>query len=197
MRKFTDSKLLIASHNKGKVREIGELLKPYGLEVISACDLNIEEPEETEDTFEGNALLKAVYCTKHSGLPSLADDSGLVVHALGGAPGIYSARWAGPDRDFAKAMKRVEEELKDKKDHSAHFICSLALAWPDGHSEVFTGRLDGHLTFPPRGLHGFGYDPIFIPNGYDITAGEMDPEQKHAISHRAHAFKQLVEACFG
>lgn len=196
MRKFTDSKLLIASHNKGKVREIGDLLKPFGLEVVSASDLNIEEPEETEDTFEGNALLKAVYCTKHSNLPSLADDSGLVVPALEGAPGIYSARWAGPERDFTKAMNRVEKELKDKTDHSAHFICSLAIAWPDGDSKVFTGRLDGRLIFPPRGEHGFGYDPIFIANGYNITTGQMKPEQKHAISHRAHAFKQLVEACF-
>lgn len=195
MRKFTDSKLLIASHNKDKVHEIGELLKPFSLEVISASDLNIEEPEETENTFEGNSLLKAMYCAKHSNLPSLADDSGLVVPALGGAPGIYSARWAGPKRDFTKGMKRLEKALKGKDDHSAYFICSLALAWPDNHNEVFTGSLGGHLTFPPRGEHGFGYDPIFIPNGYDITVAEMKPEKKQAISHRSHAFNQLIEAC--
>jgi XTP/dITP diphosphohydrolase len=196
MRKFTSSKLLIGSHNKGKVREIQELLKPFGLEVISAADLGMEEPDETEDSFGGNALLKATYCAKHSNLPSLADDSGLVIPALNGAPGIYSARWAGPERDFTKAMGRVEDELKDKDDHSAHFICCLALAWPDGHSEIFTGRWDGTLIFPPRAQHGFGYDPIFVPKGYDKTVAEMKPEQKYALSHRAQAFKQLVEGCF-
>ena len=179
MRKFNDKKLLIASHNAGKVREIKELLAPFGLEIISAADLKIEEPEETEDTFEGNARLKALYCARLSNLPSLSDDSGLVVPALGGQPGVYSARWAGPEKDFNKAMKRLEDELSGKSNRSAYFICTLALAWPDGRVETFEGRWDGMLVFPSRGQNGFGYDPIFIPNGCQITAAEMAPEIKY------------------
>ena len=196
MRKFNDKKLLIASHNAGKVREIKELLAPFGLEIISAADLKIEEPEETEDTFEGNARLKALYCARLSNLPSLSDDSGLVVPALGGQPGVYSARWAGPEKDFKKAMKRLEDELSGKSNRSAYFICTLALAWPDGRVETFEGRWDGMLIFPSRGQNGFGYDPIFIPNGCQITAAEMVPEIKYKSSHRAKAFKKLVDGCF-
>ena len=197
MRKFKDKKLLIASHNAGKVREIKELLLPFGLEIISAADLKIEEPEETEPTFEGNARLKALYCAKASQLPSLADDSGLVIAALDGQPGVYSARWAGPEKDFNKAMKRIEDELFGKNNRSAYFICSLALAWPDGYVQTFEGRWNGMLTFPARGLNGFGYDPIFIPNGSQITAAEMTPQEKQKLSHRAKAFKKLVDECFG
>lgn len=197
MRKFKDKKLLIASHNAGKVHEIKELLLPFGLEIISAADLKIEEPEETEPTFEGNARLKALYCAKASHLPSLADDSGLVIAALDGQPGVYSARWAGPEKDFNKAMKRIEDELFGKNNRSAYFICSLALAWPDGYVQTFEGRWNGMLTFPARGLNGFGYDPIFIPNGSQITAAEMTPQEKQKLSHRAKAFKKLVDECFG
>ena len=197
MRKFNDKKLLIASHNAGKIREIKELLLPFGFEIISAADLKIEEPEETEATFEGNARLKALYCAKASQLPSLSDDSGLVIPALGGQPGIYSARWAGPEKDFNKAIKRVEDELSGKSNRSAYFICTLALAWPDGYVEIFEGRWDGMLIFPARGVNGFGYDPIFIPNGCQVTAAEMLPQEKHKISHRAKAFKKLMDKCFG
>jgi XTP/dITP diphosphohydrolase len=194
-RAFSGDTLVIASHNKGKVREIAELLGGYVTHFPSAGDLGLAEPEETEATFVGNAALKARAAAEASRLPALADDSGLVVPALGGAPGIYSARWARPDKDFAHAMARVEREL-GKGDPAAHFVCALALAWPDGHVEAVEGRLDGSLVFPPRGTRGFGYDPIFIPNGYDITFGEMDPDEKHRISHRADAFRQLVARCF-
>jgi XTP/dITP diphosphohydrolase len=197
MRKFRDKKLLIASHNAGKVREITELLLPFGLEIISAADLKIEEPEENESTFEGNARLKALYCAKASQLPSLADDSGLVVPALNGQPGVYSARWAGPEKDFNMAMQRLESELSGQSNRSAYFICTLALAWPDGYVEIFEGRWDGMLTFPARGANGFGYDPIFIPNGCQVTAAEMMPQEKRKQSHRAKAFKKLVDKCFG
>jgi XTP/dITP diphosphohydrolase len=196
MRKLNEKKLLIASHNSGKIREISALLLPFELEIVSAEQLKIQEPEETELTFEGNARLKAVHCARFSNLPSLADDSGLVIPALGGQPGVYSARWAGPDKDFNKAMKKVEDELTGKNNRSAYFVCTLALAWPDGHAEIFEGRLDGRLTFPGRGLNGFGYDPIFVPNGFQITAAEMTPEEKHKLSHRAKAFKKLVDGCF-
>lgn len=194
-RRFTGDTLVIASHNQGKVREIAALLGDYVAKFPSAGELGLGEPEETETTFIGNAVLKAKAAATASGLPALADDSGVVVPALGGAPGIYSARWAGPDKDFGMAMRRVETELGDS-DRSAHFICALALAWPDGHVETVEGRLDGKLTFPPRGDRGFGYDPIFIADGYDITFGEMDPDEKHRISHRADAFAQLVAKCF-
>jgi XTP/dITP diphosphohydrolase len=198
-RKFTDGKLVIASHNKGKVGEIADLLKYFGVEVVSAESLGLPEPEETGATFVANALLKAHAAAEGSGLPSLADDSGLAVHALGGEPGIYSARWAETPngRDFGVAMERVEAELQGKTDRTAHFICVLALAWPDGHAETFEGCVDGTLVWPPRGEYGFGYDPIFRPDGYDIAFAEMAPGDKHAISHRADAFAKLVAACFG
>jgi len=189
-------KLAIASHNPGKVVEIGELLAPYRIEAIGAGALGLPEPEETEPTFEGNAALKAHAAARASGLPALADDSGLVVPALGGDPGIYSARWAGPKKDFCIAMERVQRELGDK-DRRAHFVAVLALAWPDGEEALFRGEVYGHLTWPPRGERGFGYDPIFIPDGYDETFGEIDPEFKHRISHRGRAFAKLVAACFG
>jgi XTP/dITP diphosphohydrolase len=188
-------RLVIASHNPGKVAEIDALLAPYGIETIGAGALSLPEPEETESTFEGNAELKARAAAERSGLPALADDSGLVVPALGGAPGIYSARWAGPGKDFRAAMERVQRELGGKNRH-AHFVAVLALAWPDGAVETFRGEVHGLLTWPPRGTRGFGYDPIFTADGYDETFGEMDPAHKHTISHRARAFERLVKACF-
>ncbi|MGP1253953.1 MAG: RdgB/HAM1 family non-canonical purine NTP pyrophosphatase [Kiloniellales bacterium] len=192
-------KLVIASHNPGKVREIGDLVAPFGLEVVSAGELGLPEPEETGTSFAANAELKALAAAIGANLPALADDSGLVVPALGGAPGIYSARWAGPGKDFSLAMARVERELNEQaataaKNGSragAHFVCALALAWPDGSVEVFEGRVEGELTFPPRGDRGFGYDPIFLPQGDTRTFGEMDPAEKHGMSHRARAFAQL------
>jgi len=194
-RRFSGDTLVIASHNTGKVREIAALLGAFVAHFPSAGELGLAEPDETETSFIGNAELKALAAATSSGLPALADDSGLVVPALGGAPGIYSARWAGPDKDFGLAMRLVQEELGDG-DRAAHFVCALALAWPDGHAEAVEGRLHGRLVFPPRGDRGFGYDPIFIPDGYDTTFGEMDPQEKHGMSHRADAFRQLVERCF-
>jgi XTP/dITP diphosphohydrolase len=194
-RRFTGDTLVIASHNKGKVREIADLLGAYVKRFPSAGDLGLPEPDETESTFTGNAALKARAAATGSGRPALADDSGLVVPALDGAPGIYSARWAGPNRDFGLAMRRVETEL-GAKDPAAYFVCALALAWPDGQVETVEGEVHGRLVFPPRGGRGFGYDPIFIPNGYDTTFGEMEPQAKHAISHRADAFRKLVARCF-
>lgn len=192
---------MIASHNPGKVTEIAELVQPFGLEVVSAGALGLDEPEETGSSFAENAALKARAAAAASGLPALADDSGLVVPALGGDPGIYSARWAGPTKDFRIAMARVEEGLKGKAaqgeaDRRAHFACALAIAWPDGHVEIFEGQVHGTLVWPPRGTRGFGYDPIFLPDGRDRTFGEMDPDAKHAISHRARAFQRFVDACF-
>ena len=197
-RQFAERQLVIASHNAGKVREIAELLAPFGVEVTSAAALKLPEPEETGTTFLANAELKARAATIAAALPALADDSGLVVEALDGAPGIFSARWAGPTKDFAIAMKRVEDELqaKSRANRRAHFIPALALCWPDGHCESFEGRVDGALVWPPRGHKGFGYDPIFVPNGHALTFGEMEPAAKHAISHRADAFRQLTAACF-
>lgn len=199
-RKFTDKKLVIASHNKGKIGEITELLEPYGVEVVGGPEFNLEEPEETGSTFIENAEIKSRYFAKHTKLPSLSDDSGLTVKSLDGAPGIYSARWAGPKKDFNLAMKKVEEALLEEtrvaEGQGASFICALSLCWPDGHVESFEGKVDGKLTFPPRGDKGFGYDPIFIPRGHDITFGEMDPAKKHTMSHRAHALQKLVKACF-
>ena len=195
-RKFSESKLVIASHNKGKVREIGELLEPFGVEVVSAGDLALGEPVEDGETFIANAVIKAQAAAKESGLPSLADDSGLAVHALEGKPGIHSARWAGPEKDFPAAMEKIEGLIADKSDRTAHFACALALAWPDGHVETFEGMVEGALIWPMRGSQGFGYDPVFVAKGYDITFAEMDPDKKHAISHRANAFKKLVAACF-
>jgi XTP/dITP diphosphohydrolase len=196
VRRFEGDRLVIASHNAGKVREIADLLRPYGVAVVSAAALGLPEPDETGDTFEANADLKALAAATASGLPALADDSGVVVPALGGAPGIYSARWAGPGKDFMVAMRKVEDGLKGQDERSAHFVAVLSLAWPDGHVEHFRGEVHGHLVWPPRGDRGFGYDPIFVPEGGRLTFGEMEPAEKHAISHRARAFTQLVEACF-
>ncbi len=187
-------RLVIASHNRGKVVEIEELLAPFGVEVVSAADLDLEEPEETGDSFTANALLKARAACDASGLPALADDSGLTVPALGGAPGIFSARWAGPNRDFNAAMARLERELAGHSNRKAAFVSVLALAWPNGEARCFEGRIKGTLTFPPRGRNGFGYDPVFVPDGYDVTFGEMDPAEKTAISHRAVAFAKLLAA---
>ncbi|MFN3230759.1 MAG: RdgB/HAM1 family non-canonical purine NTP pyrophosphatase [Alphaproteobacteria bacterium] len=195
-RRFAGGTLVVASHNPGKVREIGDLLRPLGVKAVSAGKLGLDEPEETGTTFIANAELKALAAASAADLPALADDSGLVVHALGGDPGIYSARWAGPGKDFSVAMEKVEAALEGKDDRSAHFTCALSLAWPDGHVDSFEGYVHGALVWPPRGDKGFGYDPVFVANGHDITFGEMDPDRKHAISHRADAFRQLLDACF-
>jgi XTP/dITP diphosphohydrolase len=188
--------LVVASHNPGKVREIRELLEPYGIKTRNAAELNLPEPEETGSTFADNAALKARAAAQASGLLALADDSGLAVEALDGAPGIYSARWAGPQKNFSGAMERVQRELRerDAKDCAAKFICALALAVPSGEIEIFQGEVHGHLEFPPRGEKGFGYDPIFVPDGMSRTFGEIDPAQKHAMSHRARAFEKFIAA---
>ena len=196
------TRLVVASHNAGKVREIDDLLKPFGIDAVSAADLGLPEPEETEESFAGNARLKALAAARASGLPALADDSGLCVDALNGAPGIHSARWAGPQRDFALAMRNVEERLQARKATSpearrAHFICALCLAWPDGTLQVFEGRIDGALVWPPRGENGFGYDPVFQPDGHAETFGEMPPLGKHAMSHRARAFEKFMHLIAG
>ena len=195
-RKFDGGKLVLATHNPGKVVEIGDLLAPFGADLVSADELGLPEPEETGTTFIANAELKALACSEESGLPALADDSGLVVPALGGDPGIYSARWAGPNKDFRSAMQKVEDGLLSEKDRSAHFVSALTLAWPDGHTESVEGKVQGELIWPPRGDQGFGYDPVFVAAGYDMTFGEMDPAVKHKISHRAEAFRKLVDLCF-
>ena len=194
-RRLQENRLVIASHNPGKLREIADLVAPFGIEAVSAAALGLAEPEETGRTFRANAELKALAAAKGAGLPALADDSGLVVTALGGAPGVHSSRWAGPGRDFTRAMARVEEELGESEDRSAYFLCALALAWPDGHVETFEGRVDGILVWPPRGTRGFGYDPVFLPDGENLTFGEMEPARKHAMSHRARAFARMVAAC--
>ncbi len=197
---------MAATHNSGKLREIRELLAPHGVEAVGAADLGLAEPEETGLTFRDNAAIKAEAAARASGQPALADDSGLCVEALGGAPGIYSARWAGGSKDFAAAMARIERELLAKGaplPWRAHFVSALALAWPDGRTETFEGRVDGDLVFPPRGTAGFGYDPIFRPDGHDRTFGEMSAEEKHgipadgslALSHRARAFQKFARAC--
>lgn len=195
-RRFTGDSLVIASHNKGKLREIADLLRPYVAEFVSAGELGLPEPEETGSTFRANAELKALAAATGSGRAALADDSGLAVAALGGRPGIYSARWAGPGKDFRVAMGRVETELGPAADRSAHFVCALSLAWPDGHVETVEGTVHGTLVWPPRGERGFGYDPVFLPDGHAETFGEMEPAAKHAMSHRARAFARLVERCF-
>ena len=195
-RHFDGSRLVIASHNPGKIREIDALLGPLGVTVVSAADLGLPEPEETGSTFAANAEIKARAAADGSGLPALADDSGLAVAALDGDPGIFSARWAGPGKDFAVAMRRVEDALAGNPDRRAHFVCALALCWPDGHCEIFEGTVHGTLVWPARGSRGFGYDPMFVPEGHDMTFGEMDPDHKHRISHRAEAFRKLVEGCF-
>ncbi len=195
-RRFAGERLVIATHNRGKLAEIEALLHPFGVEVVGAGALGLAEPEETGATFEANAALKAEAAAQATGLPALADDSGLVVPALDGAPGIHSARWAGPERDFARAMALVETRLAGRAGRSACFVAVLALAWPDRHVETFRGEVEGRLVFPPRGTRGFGYDPIFVPAGGSESFGEMAPAAKHAISHRADAFRKLVAACF-
>ena len=204
-RKLSPGRLVIASHNQGKVREIRDLLAPFGIEPVSAGELGLPEPEETGTSFAENALIKA-HASALSGYPALSDDSGLEVRALAGRPGVYTADWAErqwfegpPGRDWYMAMGKVEGLLAEQGpdvDRSAAFVCTLALAWPDGHSEVFEGRVDGQLTWPPRGLKGFGYDPVFMPLGRNETFAEIDPAEKHAISHRADAFRKLVAAVF-
>lgn len=191
--------LIIASHNAGKVSEIAALLEPYKIACQSAGACGLAEPEETETSFVSNARLKACAAASATGMIALADDSGLCVDALSGAPGIHSARWAGPNRDFTQAMVRIEHALKESGQHtrSAFFVCALALAWPDGHTETFEGKVFGTLVWPPRGDQGFGYDPFFQPRGHDLTFGEMAPARKHSLSHRASAFDQLIRACLG
>jgi XTP/dITP diphosphohydrolase len=190
-------KLVIASHNEGKVREIRELLSAVGVEVVSAAGAGLPEPEETGKTFAENATIKSESAATLSGEYALSDDSGLCVPALDDAPGIYSARWAGKDKDFSMAMQRIHDELKQKKleptGQAAYFICVLALTSPQGKTEIFEGRIDGQLTFPPRGKSGFGYDPIFVPEGYSQTFGEMDSSAKHSMSHRARAFEKFLK----
>ncbi len=193
MRKFTENELVIATHNPGKAREISDLLRPYVSKFYTAAELNLEEPEETGMSFEANAVLKAVNAAIKSGKPALADDSGVAVNALEGAPGIYSACWAGPGKDFKVAMAEVNKQLGDNPDRSASFICVLALAWPDGDVEVFKGQIDGDIVWPPRGDKGFGYDPIFMPEGDNRTYAEIEPQEKHKTSHRARAFAKLVK----
>jgi XTP/dITP diphosphohydrolase len=194
--RFAGGRLIIASHNPGKVIEIAALLAPFRVEAVGAAELGLAEPEETGATFEANAALKAHVAAQTARLPALADDSGLVVPALSGAPGIFSARWAGPERDFMVAMERVNRELSDK-DRSATFVSVLALAWPDGEEALFRGEVHGRLTWPPRGDNGFGYDPIFVPEGQKQTYGEMTLTEKFATDHRARAFAKLAAACFG
>ncbi|MGQ0559658.1 MAG: RdgB/HAM1 family non-canonical purine NTP pyrophosphatase [Sphingosinicella sp.] len=212
MRKLEPGQLVIASHNEGKVREIADLLGPHGITPVSATELDLPEPDEIGTSFIDNADLKARAAADLAGLPALADDSGLCVEALGDRPGIFTARWAYADphvpadaspgeltgeRDFMLAMRRVQDELEalgPDASRNAHFACALAVCWPDGHAEWFEGRVDGVLTWPPRGDNGFGYDPMFIPGGHEQTFGEMEPEQKHRISHRADAFRKLVAA---
>ena len=187
-------RLVLATHNKGKYRENAALLAPYGLEVLSAGDLGLPEPEETGATFEENAVLKARAACEATGLPAVADDSGLDVPALGGQPGIHTARWAGPQRDFFMAMQRVHDALSDNPDRRGFFCCNLSVAWPDGATASFEGRLEGTLVWPVRGDLGFGFDPMFQPKGFALTFGEMDPEKKEAMSHRAVAFAKLSRA---
>ncbi len=195
MQSLKGQRLVLATHNQGKAREIRELLAPLGIDIVSAADLNLPEPEETGATFAENAILKAEAAAQATGLPALADDSGLAVNALQGQPGIYSARWAGPQKDFAVAMERVWRELNGQADKSASFICVLALARPDGaRTQTFEGRLDGTIVWPPRGDKGFGYDPVFIPEGGRLTFAEIAPAEKQAISHRARAFRKFVTA---
>ena len=198
-RPFTDSKLVIATHNPGKLPEIAVFLDGFDISLVSAGELGLEEPDETETSFTGNAILKARAAALASGLPALADDSGLAVAALQGDPGIYSARWAGPDRNFAHAMQKVEDALAatGTTNRQAAFMCALSIVWPDGHDETVEGTVKGTLVWPPRGNNGFGYDPVFVADGHDVTFGEMEPDKKHAIGHRADAFAKLLQRCFG
>ena len=194
-RRLDGPKLVVASHNPGKVVELAALLRPFRVEALAAAELGLEAPAEAGASFAANARLKAEAAARAAALPALADDSGLEVRALGGAPGIHSARWAGPERNFAAAMARIERELRGRADSTARFVCALALCWPDGHCEAFEGTVEGTLVFPPRGERGFGYDPIFVPAGHARTFGEMDPAEKDRISHRAAAFARLTAAC--
>jgi XTP/dITP diphosphohydrolase len=191
------SRLVLASHNPGKLREIAALLAPHGVELISAGALGLPEPDETAPDFAGNARLKASAAARQAGLPALADDSGFCVAALGGAPGVLSARWAGPAKDFGAAMARVHREMGGTADRRAWFVCTLSLAWPDGRTATYLGRVEGEMVWPPRGARGFGYDPVFVPLGGRLTYGEMDPAEKHATSHRARAMAQFTKACLG
>jgi XTP/dITP diphosphohydrolase len=211
MRKLDTKTIIVASHNAGKIREIEDLIGPFGFSAKSAAELKFDEPDETGTTFEENATIKALASAKASGLPALSDDSGLVVDALDGAPGVYTANWAEKadgTRDFAMAMEKVETALAEKgateaKDRTARFVSVLCLAWPDGHTELFRGEVEGAVVWPPRGSQGFGYDPVFQPDGFETTFGEMSAEEKHgwkpgdaaALSHRARAFKLFVETC--
>ena len=195
-RRLAGGSLVIATHNPGKLVEMQALLAPYGIAATSAGALGLPEPEVTGTSFEENAALKAHAAAEASGKPALADDSGLVVAALGGAPGIYSARWADAHKDFRPAMARVERELAGKTDRRAFFVAVLALAWPDGHLESYRGEVHGTVVFPPRGTRGFGYDPIFLPEGASETFGELDPERRMRLSHRTIAFRKLAAACF-
>jgi XTP/dITP diphosphohydrolase len=194
-------RLVVASHNPGKVWEINQLLAPYGLDAVAAADVGLDEPEENEPTFAGNAAAKALVAARGASLPALADDSGLEVEALDGAPGIYSARWAGPGRDFTAAMQRVHNELADRgawdaaEPPRADFISVLCLAWPDGATDLFEGKIYGHLVWPPRGTNGFGYDPMVVAGGHAMTFGEMEPADKYAISHRTRAFDVFRRRC--
>lgn len=198
-RKLTEKTLVVASHNAGKVREISDLLTPLGISPVGAAELGLAVPEEHEKSFMGNAAIKAVAAATASGLPAIADDSGLEVRALGGRPGVHTADWAETPsgRDFYGAMEKVRRALEatGSSDRSARFVCCLCLAWPDGHQEAFLGAVEGSLTFPPRGKMGFGFDPVFVPAGETKTFAELDAETKHAISHRADAFRKLVAAC--
>lgn len=200
MRRLRESELVIASHNSGKIREIRDLLKPFGVGVRSSADFGLSEPDETEETFAGNARIKAHYSASETRLPALADDSGMEVDALDGAPGVHTADWAEtPDgRDFVQAMTRtwtMLEERRAPRPRTARFRCTLCLAWPDGHDEIFEGTAEGQVVWPMRGARGFGYDPMFVPNGESETFGEMDPARKHSMSHRADAFAKLVSGC--
>ncbi|WP_209506886.1 MULTISPECIES: RdgB/HAM1 family non-canonical purine NTP pyrophosphatase [unclassified Ruegeria] len=201
-RKFDSDRLLVATHNKGKLEEMAHLLEPFGVTVVGAADMGLPEPEETEDTFVGNARIKAHAAAKATGLPALSDDSGITIDALNGAPGIYTADWAetANGRDFLMAMTRAHSELEAKNaphPRTAQFRSTLVLAWPDGHDEVFEGVAPGHLVWPIRGAGGFGYDPMFVPEGYDITFAEMDRWEKNKISHRGRAVEKFVKGCFG
>lgn len=191
------TKLVLASHNPGKLVELTDLLRPYQIDVLPVGALGLTEPDETAPDFAGNARIKALAAATTTGLPAFSDDSGFCVAALGGDPGVLSARWAGPGKDFAKAMVSVHERVGDAEDKRSWFVAALCVAWPDGHTETFIGRVDGTMVWPPRGDQGFGYDPMFVPENNILTFGEMTPGAKHAVSHRMRAFVQVVAACFG
>ena len=197
-RVFKDKKLVIASHNKGKIIEIKELLAPLNIEILSAYDFNIEEPEENGTTFEENALIKSSFVTQKTGLPSISDDSGICFYDLNNDPGIYSARWAGLNKDFYSAMSKINTAIREVKqpNYDCYFICSLSISWPDKIDVTVSGKVHGKFSWPPKGNKGFGYDPIFKPLGYDMTFAEMDPNFKHKISHRSIAFSKLIDLCF-